>query len=69
MTLGELMDARKVDRKILAEAMGVSVPAVYRWADGTAWPALDKLQSLAALLHMTTDELLGVLTYTKAVRQ
>lgn len=65
MTLGALMAERGVDRKTLAEAIGVSVPAVYRWADGTAWPSLDKLPALAAVLGMTTDDLLGVLIRTK----
>lgn len=49
----------KLTQEQLAEAMGVSVSAVYKWESGQSAPELRLILELAALFHTSTDVLLG----------
>ena len=64
-TLRESRAAVGVTQRQVAEALGVSIPAVCRWEDGTASPTIEKLPALAALLGLRMDALIGVLIATK----
>ena len=43
----------------LAEALSISFQAVSKWENNTAYPDIEMLPRLAAVLHITVDALLG----------
>ena len=47
-------------QEALAEAVGVSRTAVARWESDDIEPKLQNLISIAELLHVSTDSLLGI---------
>lgn len=49
----------KMTQEQLAETMGVSVSAVYKWESGQASPELRLVLEMADLFHTSTDVLLG----------
>lgn len=50
---------RKMTQEQLAEAMGVSVSAVYKWESNQSTPDIRLILELADLFHTSTDVLLG----------
>lgn len=50
---------RKMTQEQLAEVMGVTVGAVYKWESGQSNPDLDLIIELADLFEISTDVLLG----------
>ena len=50
---------RGMTQEQLAEAMGVSISAVYKWESGQSTPAIQLILELADLFHTSTDVLLG----------
>lgn len=48
----------KLTRAQLAETIGVSRAAVYKWESGLSLPSAAKLPELARVLHCTVDDLL-----------
>ena len=49
----------KMTQEQLAEAMGVSISAVYKWESGQSSPELRLILEMADLFHTSTDVLLG----------
>ena len=60
--LRRLREARGLTAQALADACGVSRPAVSRMEAGDSRPSIDVLRRLADALGCTTDELLGRVT-------
>lgn len=50
---------RKMTQEKLAEAMGVSVSAVYKWESGQSTPEINLILEIADLFNTSTDVLLG----------
>ena len=50
---------RKMTQEQLAEAMGVSVSAVYKWESGQSTPEINLILEMADLFNTSTDVLLG----------
>lgn len=50
---------RKMTQEQLAEAMGVSVSAVYKWESNQSTPEIGLILEMADLFHTSTDVLLG----------
>lgn len=50
---------RKMTQEQLAEAMGVSVGAVYKWESNQSTPEINLILEMADLFHTSTDVLLG----------
>lgn len=50
---------RKMTQEQLAEAMGVSVSAVYKWESNQSIPEINLILEMADLFHTSTDVLLG----------
>lgn len=50
---------RKMTQEQLAEAMGVSVSAVYKWESNQSTPEIGLILEMAELFHTSTDVLLG----------
>ncbi len=50
---------RKLTQEQLAEAMGVSVSAVYKWESKQSTPEIGLILEMADLFHTSTDVLLG----------
>ena len=50
---------RKLTQEQLAEAMGVSVSAVYKWESNQSTPEIRLILEMADLFHTSTDVLLG----------
>lgn len=50
---------RKMTQEKLAEAMGVSVSAVYKWEANQSTPEINLILEMADLFHTSTDVLLG----------
>lgn len=50
---------RKLTQEQLAEAMGVSVSAVYKWESNQSTPEIHLILEMADLFHTSTDVLLG----------
>ena len=50
---------RKMTQEQLAEAMGVSVSAVYKWESGQSTPEINLILEIADLFNTSTDVLLG----------
>ena len=55
----ELREQRGLIRAQVAEALGVTEMAVYKWETGKGYPSADKLPLLAEVLHCTIDALYG----------
>lgn len=51
--------ARKMTQEQLAEAMGVSVSAVYKWESSQSTPEINLILEMADLFNTSTDVLLG----------
>ena len=50
---------RKMTQEQLAEAMGVSVSAVYKWESSQSTPEINLILEMADLFNTSTDVLLG----------
>ena len=50
---------RKMTQEMLAEAMGVSISAVYKWESGQSIPEIHLIFEMADLFHVSLDVLLG----------
>ena len=50
---------RKMTQEQLAEAMGVSISAVYKWESNQSIPEINLILEMADLFHTSTDVLLG----------
>lgn len=57
--LRHLMEERKLSQQAVADALGVKRQSVAQYCDGSAFPSLQRLCSLADLFGVTTDYLLG----------
>ena len=57
--LFEIRKKRKMSQESLAEKIGVSRQAIQKWEAGTSRPDSENLLSLARVLGVTTDTLLG----------
>ncbi len=55
----ELLDARNMSRKELADATGLTEAAISRYITGTRMPKSISLSAIAKALDVTSDELLG----------
>lgn len=55
----ELRERAKLSQAKLAEMMGVSQTAVYKWENGQSEPDVNKLRQMAALFDVSMDELCG----------
>ncbi len=42
----------------ISEELGLTPKSVYNWMDGTYLPKLDRLVALAAMLHVSIDDIL-----------
>lgn len=67
-TLKDLRTSAGITQRALAENQEVSIPAVCRWEDGTAWPSIDRLPSMARYLGVTVSDLVTALIMTKGGR-
>lgn len=65
LTLKDQRRASRVTQRDMAERLGVSVPAVCNWEAGKAWPSIDRLPALAALLGVDMDRLVRILIKTR----
>ena len=67
ITLGSNIKKYRKDRKItqeqLAEVLGVSDQAVSRWENGTTYPDIELLPTIAVYFGVTMDELMGMEAY------
>lgn len=59
MKIKELMEQQNLQYTQVAEAMGVSCTAVFKWANDQAYPSADKLPALADLFECSIDQLFG----------
>ena len=57
--LREMRTARNMSRQTVADRLGVSATAVYKWENGQSEPDLTKLRQLAMIFGTTIDELCG----------
>ena len=55
--LTELMALHDVDVKQLANTLGVSNQAVYKWLNGKALPSLDNLFQIGHILNVSMDDI------------
>lgn len=60
---------RKMTQEQLAEAMGVSVSAVYKWESNQSVPDIHLILGMAELFHTSTDVLLGYEWRSNHVRE
>ena len=51
---------RKITQEQLAEVLGVSDQAVSRWENGTTYPDIELLPTIALYFRVTLDELMGM---------
>ena len=58
--LRNLRKGKDLTQEQLAERLGVSFQAISKWENGTSYPDITMLPSLANFFGVTTDELLGV---------
>ncbi len=61
----ELLDARKMSRRELAEASGLTEAAISRYITGARTPKSISLSAIAKALDVTSDELLGNISDTR----
>lgn len=63
LNIGEIIIAKRKEKswtqEQLANAVGVSAPAVSKWETGTTYPDITLLSPIARALHTTIDELLS----------
>mgnify|MGYP001566014088 CR=1 FL=1 len=57
--------AKGLTRRELAEAIGITPPAVYQWEDGTTMPSTTNLAAVADALGLTMAKFYGRLPTTK----
>lgn len=55
--IGELIDAKGLKRKYIADQLGVTREMVSRWVVGKSYPRLDKAFKLAKILGVKVDDL------------
>lgn len=60
----EIRESRGLTQKYIAISLGVKAPSVSNWEKGHTAPTLDNIISLAKILHVSTDELLGIEAYS-----
>lgn len=60
---------RELTQEQLAEVLGVSVGAVYKWESGISQPGLDRLVEMADLFDTSVDVLLGYQMKDNRLRQ
>ena len=66
--LTELMASQAVDVKQLANTLGVSNQAVYKWLNGKALPSLDNLFQISHILNVSMDDIvIGIECYSYAL--
>lgn len=58
-----IMRAKKISVKELAERTGLKPPTIYEWRRGDSKPGSEFLPQLASGLEVTTDFLLGLISY------
>lgn len=58
---------RRMTQEQLAEALGITVGAVYKWENGLAMPEIRLLVELADLFEVSVDYLLGYEVYERGV--
>ncbi len=58
MKLNKIRKTKMISQKDLAQAVGVTVPAVSSWEKGRYKPRLENLKRAASFLGCTIDELL-----------
>lgn len=56
----ECREAAGLEQKQVAFSLGIRPPSVSDWENGKSKPTIENLIKLAALCHVTVDELLGV---------
>lgn len=63
LNIGEIIIAKRKEKswtqEQLADAVGVSAPAVSKWETGTTYPDITLLSPIARALNTTVDELLS----------
>jgi transcriptional regulator with XRE-family HTH domain len=57
--LNQLIDQTKVTQKEVAEAIGISRPAISQFTNGFNLPSIDKLVALADYFNVSLDNLVG----------
>lgn len=57
--LHDMRKNRRMTQKQLADKLGVTEATVSRYESNTATPPLDTLRSIAAIMNVSLDELLG----------
>lgn len=57
--LREMRTSHGMSRQMVADRLGVSATAVYKWENGQTEPDLTKLRQLALIFGTTIDELCG----------
>ncbi len=69
MNIGNKIKDLRIDKKItqeeLATNLNVSSKAISRWENGTTYPDISLLPTIAYYFNITTDELLGIDLYKK----
>ena len=66
--LTELMYLHDVNVKQLANTLGVSNQAVYKWLNGKALPSLDNLFQISHILNVSMDDIVvGIECYSYAL--
>ena len=63
--IGELMHAFSVDVKTLANSLGVSSQAVYKWLNGKSLPTLENLFQISRIFDVPMDEIVKSTDYTE----
>lgn len=59
MEIKKLREAAGLRQYELAALLGVKQASVSAWENGNAYPTAENLLKLAAILHTTTDAILG----------
>ena len=67
-TIRRLRKLHDTTQETLADAVGVTIPAVSKWERGECLPDVTLIVPLAAYFGITTDELLGVSEETKQAK-
>lgn len=63
--LRTLRETAGLTKPELAAAVSSTLPAVYAWEDGRAWPTIDKLPKLAEALGVDVNALVASLILTR----
>lgn len=59
-TIKNLRTKRKITQEQLATFLGITAQAVSRWENGTAYPDIEMLPSIAGFFEISTDSLFGI---------